>query len=150
MDMAVKSPSPSVHNPLLGDLTSPHNPLGIQVSKGVDTGFVNSNSKTDEGTEVARQVWDFVEAQCFPGRPEGTMMEPMVSSSEGLVDTANVTFWLRTLLQQNSDLVEVVAKLEAGSRTSGENGKLASKLEELEATRKDLEASLVESQGDNR
>ena len=56
MDMAVKSPSPSVHNPLLGDLTSPHNPLGIQVSKGVDTGFVNSNSKTDEGTEVARQV----------------------------------------------------------------------------------------------
>ena len=56
MDMAVKSPSPSVHNPLLGDLPSPHNPLGIQVSKGVDTGFVNSNSKTDEGTEVARQV----------------------------------------------------------------------------------------------
>ena len=44
------------------------------------------------------------------------MMEPMVSSSEGIVDTANVTFWLRTLLQQNSDLVEVVAKLEAGSR----------------------------------
>ena len=32
------------------------------------------------------------------------------------VDTANVTFWLRTLLQQNSDLVEVVAKLEAGTR----------------------------------
>ena len=33
-----------------------------------------------------------------------------------MVDTANVTFWLRTLLQQNSDLVEVVAKLEAGTR----------------------------------
>ena len=32
------------------------------------------------------------------------------------MDTANVTFWLRTLLQQNSDLVEVVAKLEAGTR----------------------------------
>ena len=45
------------------------------------------------------------------------MMEGMVSSSEGtMVDTANVTFWLRTLLQQNSDLVEVVAKLEAGTR----------------------------------
>ena len=44
-------------------------------------------------------------------------MEGMVSSSEGtMVDTANVTFWLRTLLQQNSDLVEVVAKLEAGTR----------------------------------
>ena len=39
-----------------------------------------------------------------------------MSSSDGIVDTANVTFWLRTLLQQNSDLVEVVAKLEAGSR----------------------------------
>ena len=39
-----------------------------------------------------------------------------MNSSDGIVDTANVTFWLRTLLQQNSDLVEVVAKLEAGSR----------------------------------
>lgn len=43
-------------------------------------------------------------------------MEGTVSTSEGIVDTANVTFWLRTLLQQNSDLVEVVAKLEAGTR----------------------------------
>ena len=37
----------------------------------------------------------------------------MVDTKDGVVDTANVTFWLRTLLQQNSDLVEVVAKLEA-------------------------------------
>ena len=44
------------------------------------------------------------------------MVEGTVSTSEGIVDTANVTFWLRTLLQQNSDLVEVVAKLEAGTR----------------------------------
>jgi len=118
MDMAVKSPSPSVHNPLLAfhvPMTSPHNPMGIQVVKGAETGLAHSNFNADEGTEVARQVWDFVEAQCFPGRPEGTMVEGTVSTSEGIVDTANVTFWLRTLLQQNSDLVEVVAKLEAGT-----------------------------------
>ena len=40
----------------------------------------------------------------------------MVDTKDGVVDTANVTFWLRTLLQQNSDLVEVVAKLEAVNR----------------------------------
>ena len=40
----------------------------------------------------------------------------MVDTKDGMVDTANVTFWLRTLLQQNSDLVEVVAKLEAVNR----------------------------------
>ena len=40
----------------------------------------------------------------------------MINMFKLKVDTANVTFWLRTLLQQNSDLVEVVAKLEAGTR----------------------------------
>ena len=53
--------------------------------------------------EVVGQVWDFVEGQCFPG-------------TSGTADTANVTFWLRTLLQQNSDLVEAVARLEAAPR----------------------------------
>ena len=63
MDMAVKSPSPSVHiNPMLGDLhipvASPLNPLGtqVQVGKGAETGLAYSNGKADEGTEVARQV----------------------------------------------------------------------------------------------
>ena len=61
------------------------------------------DSDHEQPPDVSRQVWDFVESQCFvPG-----------SNS---VDTANVTFWLRTLLQQNSDLVEVVAKLEEQSR----------------------------------
>ena len=34
----------------------------------------------------------------------------------GDVNTQNITFWLRTLLQQNSDLVEVVARLERDAR----------------------------------
>ena len=64
MDMAVKSPSPSVHNPLLGlhnPMMSPHNPLGIKVVKGhAETGLAaHSNSNGDEGTEVARQVSNF-------------------------------------------------------------------------------------------
>ena len=62
MDMAVKSPSPSVHNPLLAfhvPMTSPHNPLGIQVVKGAETGLARSNLNPDEGTEVARQVSNF-------------------------------------------------------------------------------------------
>ena len=59
MDMAVKSPSPSVHSPLLGlhiPVTSPHNPLGIEVVKDAETGLAHSNLNPDEGTEVARQV----------------------------------------------------------------------------------------------
>ena len=38
----------------------------------------------------------------------------------GAISTNNISFWLRTLLQQNSDLVEVVARLErdAGDRVS--------------------------------
>lgn len=74
--MALKSPSP-----------------GLLPGQGQEPG---------QEQDVSKQVWDFVESQCFHG-------------TEG-VDTANVTFWLRTLLQQNSDLVEVVAKLEADTR----------------------------------
>ena len=49
--------------------------------------------------EVGSQVWSFIESQCW-------------DSETGDINTQNITFWLRTLLQQNSDLVEVVAKLE--------------------------------------
>ena len=62
MDMAVKSPSPSVHNPLLGlhiPVTSTHNPLGIEVVKDAETGLAHPNLNPNEGTEVARQVSNF-------------------------------------------------------------------------------------------
>ena len=49
--------------------------------------------------EVGSQVWTFIESQCW-------------DTETGDIHTQNITFWLRTLLQQNSDLVEVVAKLE--------------------------------------
>ena len=49
--------------------------------------------------EVGSQVWSFIESQCW-------------DTETGDVHSQNITFWLRTLLQQNSDLVEVVAKLE--------------------------------------
>ena len=49
--------------------------------------------------EVGSQVWSFIESQCW-------------DTETGDIHSQNITFWLRTLLQQNSDLVEVVAKLE--------------------------------------
>ena len=49
--------------------------------------------------EVGSQVWSFIESQCW-------------DTETGHIHSQNITFWLRTLLQQNSDLVEVVAKLE--------------------------------------
>jgi len=52
--------------------------------------------------DLTKQVWEFVESQCF--------------TEEGEVHHQNVAFWLRTLLQQNSDLVEVVAKVERESK----------------------------------
>merc|ERR1719410_2692016 len=53
--------------------------------------------------EVSAQVWSFVESQCW-------------DADTGAVNTATISFWLRTLLQQNSDLVEVVARLERDAR----------------------------------
>merc|ERR1712106_979697 len=55
-----------------------------------------------ELTDMSTQVWEFVESQCF--------------NSDGDIHQQNITFWLRTLLQQNSDLVEVVAKVERESK----------------------------------
>ena len=60
MDMAVKSPSPSVHHNftnLHSPMTSPHTPVGIPVIPvGKETGMSRPSSNEDEGTEVARQV----------------------------------------------------------------------------------------------
>ena len=53
--------------------------------------------------DVSGQVWSFVESQCW-------------DAETGDINTANISFWLRTLLQQNSDLVEVVARLERDAR----------------------------------
>ena len=58
-----------------------------------------SSAVSGELREVGSQVWTFIESQCW-------------DSESGDINTQNITFWLRTLLQQNSDLVEVVAKLE--------------------------------------
>ena len=60
MDMAVKSPSPSVHHNFTNLhtlMTSPHTPVGIPVIPvGKDTGMSRPSSNEDDGTEVARQV----------------------------------------------------------------------------------------------
>ena len=58
-----------------------------------------SSSTSGELRDMGSQVWTFIESQCW-------------DSETGDIHTQNITFWLRTLLQQNSDLVEVVAKLE--------------------------------------
>merc|ERR1719458_1498413 len=60
-------------------------------------------SGRDQLGDVSRQVWSFVESQCW-------------DAETGDINTANISFWLRTLLQQNSDLVEVVARLERDAR----------------------------------
>lgn len=77
--------------------------------------------------EVSQQVWTFVESQCF-------------DSESGDINSNNVTFWLRTLLQQNSDLVEMVAKLEKTAKEKSEldnrrregSGDFTERLEELQ------------------
>ena len=58
MDMAVKSPSPSVHHNFTSPMTSsPHTPVGIPVIPvGKETGMSRPSSNEDDGTEVARQV----------------------------------------------------------------------------------------------
>merc|ERR1712117_839049 len=76
-----------------------------QMSSPVHSGLLPGGEVTDvsELGEVSKQVWTFVESQCW-------------DADTGHVNTQNITFWLRTLLQQNSDLVEVVAKLERDAR----------------------------------
>ena len=61
MDMAVKSPSPSVHHNFTNlhspVTSSPHTPVGIPVIPvGKETGMLKPSSNEDEGTEVARQA----------------------------------------------------------------------------------------------
>lgn len=67
--------------------------------RGSDSPGNNITSPLRELREVGSQVWTFIESQCW-------------DTETGDIHTQNITFWLRTLLQQNSDLVEVVAKLE--------------------------------------
>ena len=60
MDMAVKSPSPSVHHNFT-NLHSPmtHTPVGkpvIPVGKETGSGMSRPSSNEDDGTEVARQA----------------------------------------------------------------------------------------------
>ena len=69
--------------------------------------------------EVGSQVWSFIESQCW-------------DTETGDVHSQNITFWLRTLLQQNSDLVEVVAKLERDAQARVEI--LGNKLEKTVLT----------------
>ena len=65
MDMAVKSPSPSVHHNFTNlhspmkhsPVGKPHTPVGVPVIPvGKETGMSRPSSNEDEGTEVARQV----------------------------------------------------------------------------------------------
>ena len=67
MDMAVKSPSPSVHHNFTNlhspmthsPMTSPHSPVGIPVipvGKETGSGMSRPSSNEDDGTEVARQA----------------------------------------------------------------------------------------------
>ena len=63
MDMAVKSPSPSVHHNFTNlhspVTSSPHTPVGIPVipvGKETGSGMSRPSSNEDEGTEVARQA----------------------------------------------------------------------------------------------
>merc|ERR1719483_1269872 len=83
-----------------------------------------------ELTDMSTQVWEFVESQCF--------------NSDGDIHQQNITFWLRTLLQQNSDLVEVVAKLEKESKERVQL--LESKLNKTATSAADLNGGLVEIQ----
>jgi len=79
---------------------------------------------------MSTQVWEFVESQCF--------------NSDGDIHQQNITFWLRTLLQQNSDLVEVVAKLEKESKERVQL--LESKLDKTVGSASDLNDGLAELQ----
>ena len=71
----------------------------MEVVRGSDSPGNNITSPLRELREVGSQVWTFIESQCW-------------DTETGDIHTQNITFWLRTLLQQNSDLVEVVARLE--------------------------------------
>ena len=84
--------------------------------------------RTGEQEDLSKQVWEFVESQCFT---EG-----------GEVHHQNVAFWLRTLLQQNSDLVEVVAKLERES--NDRVSLLESKLNKTSKSASDLTGGLAD------
>ena len=88
----------------------------------------SSYHQEQELTDMSTQVWEFVESQCF--------------NSEGDIHQQNITFWLRTLLQQNSDLVEVVAKLEKESKERVHL--LESKLNKTANSAADLNGGLVE------
>ena len=79
----------------------------MEVVRGSDSPGNNITSPLRELREVGSQVWTFIESQCW-------------DTETGDIHTQNITFWLRTLLQQNSDLVEVVAKLEKDAQARGE------------------------------
>merc|ERR1719410_2777146 len=79
--------------------------------------------------EVSAQVWSFVESQCW-------------DADTGAVNTATISFWLRTLLQQNSDLVEVVARLERDARDRVQL--LEEKLDKTAASSADFTGGLEE------
>jgi len=114
----VKSPSPSL-------LTNFKNNMNISNNKSVSP---QPHHHEQELTDMSKQVWEFVESQCF--------------NSDGDIHQQNITFWLRTLLQQNSDLVEVVAKLE---KESNERVVLLeSKLNKTVSCSLDLDGGLVE------
>jgi len=129
----VKSPSPSIS-------TTYENSTNIAVmhpekSSFSDTSTTNSITAQSyhheqELTDMSTQVWEFVESQCF--------------NSDGNIHQQNITFWLRTLLQQNSDLVEVVAKLEKESKERVQL--LESKLNKTANSASDLNGGLVELQ----
>merc|ERR1712106_767169 len=90
----------------------------------------HSCNHDQELTDMSTQVWEFVESQCF--------------NSDGDIHQQNITVWLRTLLQQNSDLVEVVAKLEKESKERVQL--LESKLNKTATSAADLNGGLVEIQ----
>ena len=81
----------------------------MEVVRGSDSPGNNITSPLRELREVGSQVWTFIESQCW-------------DTETGDIHTQNITFWLRTLLQQNSDLVEVVAKLERDAQAQDRQG----------------------------
>ena len=127
----VKSPSPGLQT----SYENSANGEAMRSDKFSDTSTTGSMTPSSyhqeqELTDMSTQVWEFVESQCF--------------NSEGDIHQQNITFWLRTLLQQNSDLVEVVAKLEKESKERVQL--LESKLNKTANSAADLNGGLVEIQ----
>lgn len=130
----VKSPSPGLQtnyeNSSNGAVMHPEKSSFSDTSTTDSSMTPRSYHHEHELTDMSTQVWEFVESQCF--------------NSDGDIHQQNITFWLRTLLQQNSDLVEVVAKLEKESKERVQL--LESKLNKTASSAFDLNGGLVELQ----